>query len=121
MPPEVCALAAWQHLQHRPLALATQPSTPKLSDKPASLVALFWLRQLSLPYKLVVAVNSLLFWFPCLGEPVPDYKPPYEAELGASITSEHIREFVARQKQRPGFPDVWKNNHPVSFFAFSFN
>ena len=52
MPPEVCALGAWQHLQHRPLALATQPSTQKLSDKPASLVALFWLRQLSLPYKL---------------------------------------------------------------------
>ena len=61
MPPEVCALGAWQHLQHQPLALATQPSTQKLSDKPASLVALFWLRQLLLPYKLVVAVNSLLF------------------------------------------------------------
>jgi len=61
MPPEVCALGARQYLQHRLLALATQPSTPKLFDKPASLVALFWLRQLSLPYKLVVAVNSLLF------------------------------------------------------------
>ena len=61
MPPEVCALGAWQHLQHRPFALATQPSPPTLSDKPASLVALFWLWLLSLPYKLVVAVNSLLF------------------------------------------------------------
>ena len=47
---------------------------------------------------------------------MPDYKPPFEAELGPSITSEHIREFVARQKRRPGFPDVWKNNHPVSGF-----
>ena len=47
---------------------------------------------------------------------MPDYKPPFEAELGPSITSEHIREYVARQKRRPGFPDVWKNNHPVSSF-----
>ncbi|XP_068715631.1 bone morphogenetic protein receptor type-2-like [Montipora foliosa] len=45
-------------------------------------------------------------------EPVSDYKPPFEAELGPSITSEHIRDYVARQKRRPGFPDVWKNNHP---------
>lgn len=45
-------------------------------------------------------------------ETVPDYKPPFEIELGPSITSEHIRDYVARQKRRPGFPDVWKNNHP---------
>lgn len=52
---------------------------------------------------------------------MPDYKPPFEAELGPSITNEHIREYVARQKMRPGFPDVWKHNHPVSGFqVYSF-
>ncbi|KAL9966078.1 hypothetical protein ACROYT_G024092 [Oculina patagonica] len=45
-------------------------------------------------------------------EPVPDYKPPFEAELGPSFTNEAMQEFVARQKKRPGFPDVWKHNHP---------
>lgn len=49
---------------------------------------------------------------------VPDYKPPFEVELGPSITSEHIRDYVARQKRRPGFPDVWKNNHPVRISKF---
>lgn len=49
------------------------------------------------------------------GEPVPDYKPPFETELG-EITNEAMQEFVARQKRRPGFPDVWKHNHPVSAF-----
>ena len=53
-----------------------------------------------------------------LEEPVPDYKPPFEVELGPSITSEHIRDYVARQKRRPGFPDVWKNNHPVRTSEF---
>ena len=55
------------------------------------------------------------FSFPS-GEPVPDYKPPFEAELGELITNEAMQEFVARQKRRPGFPDVWKHNHPVSAF-----
>ena len=50
------------------------------------------------------------------GEPVPDYKPPFETELGELITNEAMQEFVARQKRRPGFPDVWKHNHPVSAF-----
>lgn len=59
-----------------------------------------------------------LFFFTSLEEPVPDYKPPFEAELGPSITSEHIREYVARQKRRPGFPDVWKNNHPVGSLSW---
>lgn len=66
-----------------------------------------------------VYAMSLVLWeiaMRCSGiygkEPVPDYKPPFETELGPSITSEHIREYVARQKRRPGFPDVWKNNHP---------
>nr|XP_058972784.1 bone morphogenetic protein receptor type-2-like [Pocillopora verrucosa]XP_058972785.1 bone morphogenetic protein receptor type-2-like [Pocillopora verrucosa] len=45
-------------------------------------------------------------------EPVPDFRPPFEAELGSSITSEDIQDYVARQKKRPGFPDVWKHNHP---------
>ena len=50
------------------------------------------------------------------GEPVPGYKPPFETELGESITNEAMQEFVAGQKRRPGFPDVWKHNHPVSAF-----
>lgn len=52
-------------------------------------------------------------------EPVPDFRPPFEAELGSSITSEDIQDYVARQKKRPGFPDVWKHNHPVSNFKCS--
>lgn len=53
------------------------------------------------------------------GESVPDYKPPFETELGESITNEAMQEFVARQKRRPGFPDVWKHNHPVSDFELN--
>ena len=34
MPPEVCTLRAWQHLQRWLLTLTTQPSTSKLSDNP---------------------------------------------------------------------------------------
>lgn len=55
------------------------------------------------------------YYFPS-GEPVPDYKPPFEAELGTSIASEDMKDFIVQEKRRPGFPDVWKHNHPVSGF-----
>ncbi|KXJ14825.1 bone morphogenetic protein receptor type-2 [Exaiptasia diaphana] len=43
---------------------------------------------------------------------VPEYKLPFEAELGSMITSEAMHTFVVFKKARPGFPDAWKNNHP---------
>ena len=46
-------------------------------------------------------------------EEVPEYKLPYERELGPMIAVEHLRKFVVNQKSRPGFPDAWKHNHPV--------
>jgi len=45
---------------------------------------------------------------------VPDFKLPFEAELGPMITSEAMHAYVVLKKARPGFPDAWKNNHPVS-------
>lgn len=51
----------------------------------------------------------------CIAEGlVPEFKLPFEAELGAMITSEAMHTFVVTKKARPGFLDAWKNNHPVS-------
>ena len=54
------------------------------------------------------------------GLPTPDYRLPFEAEVGAHPSFEEMQVAVARNKLRPAFPDMWKNTNLVlwtmSFF-----
>lgn len=43
-------------------------------------------------------------------EPVPEYKLPYNRELGP-VEQENLNVFVVQNKSRPRFPDAWKHNH----------
>lgn len=45
---------------------------------------------------------------------VPDYKMPFEAEVGAYPSTDQMQVLVARHKARPLFPDIWKDSNPVS-------
>ncbi|KAK7480963.1 hypothetical protein BaRGS_00027778, partial [Batillaria attramentaria] len=45
------------------------------------------------------------------GAPVPEYKPPFHAEVGANPTFEEMQMIVVRGKRRPKFPEVWKETN----------
>lgn len=45
------------------------------------------------------------------GLPTPDYRLPFEAEVGAHPSFEEMQVAVARNKLRPAFPDMWKNTN----------
>jgi len=47
------------------------------------------------------------------GLPAPDYRLPFEAEVGAHPTFEEMQVAVSRNKLRPGFPDLWKDTNMV--------
>uniref|UniRef100_UPI00358EE83B bone morphogenetic protein receptor type-2 isoform X2 n=1 Tax=Myxine glutinosa TaxID=7769 RepID=UPI00358EE83B len=60
---------------------------------------------------------GLVFWevymrchelFP--GENVPEYQMPFQAEVGTQPTIEDMQVLVSHEKQRPLFPDAWKEN-----------
>ena len=51
--------------------------------------------------------------FLLIEETVPEYKPPFERELGP-IEPENLHAYVVQNKSRPLFPDAWKHNHLVS-------
>ncbi|MEQ2173695.1 hypothetical protein GOODEAATRI_000011, partial [Goodea atripinnis] len=60
---------------------------------------------------------GLLYWesfrrcsdlFP--GEAVPDYQLAFQAEVGNHPSFEDMQILVVREKHRPGFPEVWKEN-----------
>ena len=46
--------------------------------------------------------------------PVPAYKLPYEEEVNIRPTFEAMQMAVSKNKNRPKFPDVWKDTNPVS-------
>jgi len=48
-----------------------------------------------------------------LGLPTPDYRLPFEAEVGAHPSFEEMQVAVSRNKLRPAFPDTWKNTNMV--------
>jgi len=48
------------------------------------------------------------------GLPTPDYRLPFEAEVGAHPSFEEMQVAVARNKLRPAFPDMWKNTNMVT-------
>lgn len=43
-------------------------------------------------------------------QPVPEYKLPFERELGP-VEQENLNVYVVQNKSRPRFPDAWKHNH----------
>ena len=47
------------------------------------------------------------------GMPVPEYKLPYQAEIGVQPTFEEMQLLVTKNKARPAFPDVWKDTNQV--------
>ncbi|XP_067130626.1 bone morphogenetic protein receptor type-2-like [Centruroides vittatus] len=47
------------------------------------------------------------------GMEVPDYKAPFEVEVGSHPTMEQMQVLVARHKARPLFPDIWKDTNPA--------
>ncbi|XP_075905438.1 bone morphogenetic protein receptor type-2-like isoform X2 [Nelusetta ayraudi] len=44
------------------------------------------------------------------GESVPDYQMAFQAEAGNHPTFEDMQVLVSREKQRPKFPEAWKEN-----------
>lgn len=50
----------------------------------------------------------------CLGESVPEYQMVFQAEAGNHPTFEDMQVLVSREKQRPKFPEAWKENSLVS-------
>ena len=47
------------------------------------------------------------------GIQVPDYKQPFEYEIGSHPTFEQMQVLVTRNKARPLFPDIWKDTNPA--------
>ncbi len=48
------------------------------------------------------------------GEAVPDYQMAFQAEAGNHPSFEDMQVLVSREKQRPKFPEAWKENSLVS-------
>lgn len=46
--------------------------------------------------------------------PIPEYRLPFEEEVGQHPTLEDMQESVVQRKVRPNIPEHWRNN-PVSF------
>ena len=47
------------------------------------------------------------------GAPLPEYAPPFQAEVGSNPTFEEMQMLVVRAKKRPKFPEVWKETNQV--------
>lgn len=47
------------------------------------------------------------------GESVPAFQLAFQTELGNHPTIEEMQALVSRQKQRPRFPEAWKENSLV--------
>jgi len=52
-----------------------------------------------------------------LGLPTPDYRLPFEAEVGAHPSFEEMQVAVSRNKLRPAFSDMWKDTNMVLLTA----
>lgn len=48
-----------------------------------------------------------------LGESAPEYQMAFQAEAGNHPTFEDMQVLVSREKQRPKFPEAWKENSLV--------
>lgn len=53
------------------------------------------------------------------GETVPEYQMAFQAEVGNHPSFEDMQVLVSREKQRPKFPEAWKENSLVSMHVYS--
>jgi len=67
------------------------------------------LKALALPFNLWVFSFFLLL----TGESVPEYQMAFQTEVGNHPTFEDMQVLVSREKQRPKFPEAWKENSLV--------
>ncbi|CAH1242226.1 BMPR2 [Branchiostoma lanceolatum] len=51
-----------------------------------------------------------------MGQPVPEYMQPFQAELGQHPTFEELQVIVSREKRRPLLPDAWRENSQIGSF-----
>lgn len=63
--------------------------------------------------RMEVSTDWLSFVF-FEGEAVPDYQMAFQAEAGNHPSFEDMQVLVSREKQRPKFPEAWKENSLVS-------
>lgn len=70
------------------------------------------------------SINFVLFYFFCFvitltcpflqtGESVPEFQTAFQIEVGNHPTFEDMQVLVSREKQRPKFPEAWKENSLV--------
>lgn len=52
-----------------------------------------------------------------VGESVPEYQMAFQAEAGNHPTFEDMQVLVSREKQRPKFPEAWKENSLVRMWG----
>lgn len=58
-------------------------------------------------------INIPATWSSSPGESVPEYQMAFQAEAGNHPTFEDMQVLVSREKQRPKFPEAWKENSLV--------
>lgn len=55
--------------------------------------------------------------------PVPEYRLPFEEEVGEHPTLEDMQEAVVQRRVRPTIPEIWRNNPVIdlnNYFIFKF-
>lgn len=60
------------------------------------------------------SLDWLTFLHSLEGEAVPEYQMAFQAEAGNHPSFEDMQVLVSREKQRPKFPEAWKENSLVS-------
>lgn len=60
--------------------------------------------------------NRSSFVFQAQDGPIPEYRLPFEEEVGTHPTLEDMQESVVQNKVRPVIQEHWRN-HPVSFLS----
>ena len=53
--------------------------------------------------------------FSSAGLPVPEYQLPFQEEIGTNPKFEDMQQLVCKNKQRPVFPDTWKDTNQVLY------
>lgn len=72
--------------------------------------AFLQLKAFALPFNLWLIFFSFLL---LPGESVPEYQMAFQTEVGNHPTFEDMQVLVSREKQRPKFPEAWKENSLV--------
>lgn len=61
----------------------------------------------------MIIINFIPFLKKFTGESVPEYQMAFQTEVGNHPTFEDMQVLVSREKQRPKFPEAWKENSLV--------